>query len=114
MVARFWSVVVVALLASCGRTAQTGRPSSAGGSDGSGGTASNAGVSGFGGDLPFACPGSEPPDMPLRPLTDYELRNELLEVGELDPDLEARLPTPSRLFSEDRDSLTAGFIAGQA
>ena len=111
---RFWSVLVLALLASCGRTAQQHAGSRGSGGNaaiGTGGT-SSGGVSGFGGDLPLACPGSEPPDEPLRLLTDYQLQNELLEIG-AEVGNDARLPTPSRLFSEDPDSATLGFVAAQ-
>jgi hypothetical protein len=116
MVVRFWPLWVMVLVAACGRTAQHGGNSStgAGGSAnaaGTGGT-SPGGSSGVGGDLPLACPGSEPPDVPLRLLADYELENELQQLdAQLDD--QARLPTRSRLFQDEPDVVTPQLVSAQ-
>lgn len=102
---------------SCGRTAQhrdqPGIGTGAGaGHAGAGGT-SLAGGSGLGGDLPLACPGSEPPDVPLRLLADYELENELQQL-EAKPDMQGRGATRSRLYNDDPDVVTPQFVSAHS
>jgi hypothetical protein len=115
MEVRFWKLLAVVLVASCGRTAQQGKSPGpdAGGSAGAGGTSMGA-SSGVGGDLPLPCPGSEPPDLPLRLLADYELANELQQL-DAEPDTQARAATASRLFRDDEpDIATSQFVTAQS
>ncbi len=64
--------------------------------------------------MPLECPGSEPPDWPIRLLADYELTNELEQV-EASPDPEARFPTQSRLFTNgDVEPATSVFVGSQS
>lgn len=116
MEARFWRLLAVMLVLSCGRTAKEGGGdpgAGAGAGAGNMGGTSMAGGSGFGGDLPLPCPGSEPPDVPLRLLADHELENELQQL-ETKPDSQARAATPSRLFQDEPELVTSELVAAQS
>lgn len=108
------------LVVSCGRTAQhAGDPATVGGggaqggSSNVGGTSLGGGSGVGGGDPPLSCPGTAPPDMPLRPLAAYELENELRQL-DAQLDSQARGATRSRIFNEEPERLTPQFLSEQS
>lgn len=115
MEVRFWPLLGLLLLASCGRTAQHGGGNLAAGAGGNSNTAgaSMGGLGAVGGEQPFACPGNDPPDVPLRLLADYELENELRQL-DAEPDAEARIVTWSRLYSDEPNIPTSQFLSAHS